>query len=216
MYKSWEQYKSGEQDAPPNHLVWHLYGVGLETLGRDKSPEVKPMYEPGPDELLARVDCAGLCFSDTKIIKLGGDHPRLYGRDLASDPIVPGHEAAITIIAVGENREEDYSVGDRFVVQAVQNLNQPDLAGMVIPQVLYIPVPLLLFFFFGHDFGGLAQIFARLLVGLWLDLGDQLLCHVLPDGYRSIRGMGLNGCGDLFVVNAVPPVSFLWKPVVPI
>ncbi|GAH47816.1 unnamed protein product, partial [marine sediment metagenome] len=80
---------------------------------------------------------AGLCFSDTKIIKLGGDHPRLYGRDLANDPIIPAHEAALTIIAVGENRREQYKVGDRFVVQADIYFDGVNLAfGYMLPGAL--------------------------------------------------------------------------------
>ena len=137
MYESWEQYKSGEQAMPSENVVWHLYGVGLETLGRNKAPETKALPQPGPDELLARVDAAGLCFSDTKIIKLGGDHPRLYGRDLANDPIIPGHEAAVTIVAVGENRVGKYSVGDRFVVQADAYYKGVNLAfGYMLPGAL--------------------------------------------------------------------------------
>ncbi len=137
MFESFEQYRSGHQELPEEQLVWYLYGVGLEALGKDKTPEAAQIGAPGPDQLLARVDAAGLCFSDTKIIKLGGDHPRLYGRDLANDPIVPGHEAALTIIAVGENRREQYQVGDRFVVQADIYFNSVNLAfGYMLPGAL--------------------------------------------------------------------------------
>lgn len=87
---------------------------------------------------------------------------------------------------------------------------------MVLPQAFQISVPLFSFAFFDHDFGSLAQVFTRFLVGLWLDLGDQSFRLILPDGNCSIRGMGLNGRGDGIVVNAVPPVSFLMKLVVPI
>ncbi len=134
MFESFEQYRSGHQDLPEKQLVWYLYGVGLEALGKDKTPQQADIPAPGPDQLLARVDAAGLCFSDTKIIKLGGDHPRLYGRDLANDPIILGHEVSLTIIAVGENRREHYHIGDRFVVQADIYFNGVNLAfGYMLP-----------------------------------------------------------------------------------
>ena len=41
------------------------------------------LREPKDNEILLRVDALGLCLSDIKIIKQGGDHPRLRGRDLA-------------------------------------------------------------------------------------------------------------------------------------
>jgi NADPH2:quinone reductase len=47
------------------------------------------------------VDACGICFSDIKILNLGGGHPRLRGRDLAREPIVMGHEVALTVEAVG-------------------------------------------------------------------------------------------------------------------
>jgi L-sorbose 1-phosphate reductase len=137
MFKSFAEYRSGRQEQPKEQVVWHLYGVGLENLGKQQAPEVTQVAAVGPDQLLARVDAAGLCFSDTKIIKLGGDHPRLYGRNLADDPIIPGHEAALTIIAVGENRRDDYKVGDRFVVQADIYFKGVNLAfGYMLPGAL--------------------------------------------------------------------------------
>jgi L-sorbose 1-phosphate reductase len=45
--------------------------------------------EIGPDELLVRHDAVGLCFSDTKVIKLGQEHPRIY-RDMKDEPVVLG------------------------------------------------------------------------------------------------------------------------------
>jgi threonine dehydrogenase-like Zn-dependent dehydrogenase len=113
-----EQYRRGQLPLPEENWAWFLYGAGLENFGRDGAPEKRPMPTYGPHELLARVDACGICFSDIKIIKAGGDHPRLYGRDLASDPIIIGHEVALTIVGVGDELRDQYAVGDRFVVQA--------------------------------------------------------------------------------------------------
>ena len=45
---------------------------------------------PGPDELLVRIDAAGLCHSDLSVIN--GDRPRPL-------PMALGHEAAGTVAA---------------------------------------------------------------------------------------------------------------------
>ncbi|NLH99434.1 MAG: zinc-binding dehydrogenase [Chthonomonadales bacterium] len=109
-----EHYKSGKGPIPERMLKWHLYGEGLDNL---KLEEV-PVPEIGPDELLVRQDANGLCFSDTKVIALGNNHPRMQGRDLSTDPATLGHEVAITVVKVGEQRRGQFNVGDRFIVQA--------------------------------------------------------------------------------------------------
>ncbi|MCK4324685.1 MAG: alcohol dehydrogenase catalytic domain-containing protein, partial [Armatimonadetes bacterium] len=113
-----KQYRSSQQEIPAAMKAWQVFGAGLENFGRDKQPVEVQVPQPSSRELLARVDAASLCFSDVKILRLGGEHPRLYGRDLAADPIVPGHEAALTIVKVGSDIAEKFRIGDRFVVQA--------------------------------------------------------------------------------------------------
>ncbi len=113
-----KQYRSGQQEIPAAMQAWQVFGAGLENLGREGQPVEVEVPQPGPRELLARVDAASLCFSDVKILRLGGEHPRLHGRDLAADPIIPGHEAALTIVEVGSDIADRFSMGDRFAVQA--------------------------------------------------------------------------------------------------
>ncbi len=113
-----ERYRSGQQEIPAAMKAWQVFGAGLENFGCDEQPVEIEVPQPGPRELLARVDAAGLCFSDVKILRLGGEHPRLYGRDLATNPIIPGHEVALTIVKVGSDIANKFSIGDRFVVQA--------------------------------------------------------------------------------------------------
>jgi threonine dehydrogenase-like Zn-dependent dehydrogenase len=134
---TFEEYKAGAGDIAPTMLAWQVFGKDLESVGKDGKPVEIPTYEVGPDQLLARVDAAGLCFSDIKILNLGGEHPRLYNRDLANDPIVIGHEAAITIVKVGDNYKGKYNVGDRFVVQAEAYYKGKNLAfGYMLPGAL--------------------------------------------------------------------------------
>ena len=111
------RYRGVLDPFPKAHLVWPLYGAGLDKLGRNGDLVRRPLPAIGPDELLVRHDAVSLCYTDVKEIWLGPKHPRLVGRDLASAPIVPGHEASMTVVAVGENLRSEYSVGDRFVIQ---------------------------------------------------------------------------------------------------
>lgn len=113
-----EAYKSGQGPIPETQLVWPLYGAGWDNLGRAGKPIEVSVPEPRPDQLLVRHDVTGLCFSDIKVIRAGPDHPRLVGRDMEETPAVQGHEVSLTVVQVGEEWQDKYSVGDRFAVQA--------------------------------------------------------------------------------------------------
>ena len=106
-------------DAPIGQetWTWNMYGAGVENIGRDGRPERFPVPEPGDDQLLVRVDAVGMCFSDVKLIQQGGNHPKLYGRDLATEPTRLGHEAALTVLKVGKNLRGQYAPGQRLAMQ---------------------------------------------------------------------------------------------------
>lgn len=112
------EYRQVAAPLPESYWLWPLYGKGFENLGRDGQPIEVPMPPYGPDELLVRHDACGICFSDVKVIRTGGGHPRLYGRDLETEPVVLGHEVTLTVVGVGENLREQFAVGQRYVVQA--------------------------------------------------------------------------------------------------
>ena len=57
--------------VPETHRCWELTGAGLENLALVE----RPVPQPGPGELLVRIDACGICFSDIKILNLGGNHP---------------------------------------------------------------------------------------------------------------------------------------------
>jgi D-arabinose 1-dehydrogenase-like Zn-dependent alcohol dehydrogenase len=113
-----EAYRCGEGTLPERYWLWPLYGQGLDNLGRDGAPVQVPLRMPGPDELLVRHDAVGLCFSDTKVINVGEAHPRLNGRNMRENPVVLGHEVALTVVAVGENLAGRFQCGQRFIMQA--------------------------------------------------------------------------------------------------
>ena len=75
--------------------------------------ESKPLHvmeldlaEPGPGELLIRIDAAGLCHSDLSVVN--GDRPR-------PTPMALGHEAAATVVRVGPDAG-DFATGDKVVL----------------------------------------------------------------------------------------------------
>ena len=109
-------YRSANTPLPSHYRLWPLYGAGFENMGRNGQPIEVPMPTYGPDELLIRHDACGLCFSDIKVIAQGQDHPRIL-RDMKTDPVVLGHEVAMTVVGVGENLRALYQVGDRLTLE---------------------------------------------------------------------------------------------------
>ncbi|HYX10445.1 MAG TPA: alcohol dehydrogenase catalytic domain-containing protein [Candidatus Acidoferrum sp.] len=110
-------YQAVPARLPSETLAWNVYGKGIEAVGRDGRPEPVPVGRAAADQLLVRVDAVGLCFSDVKLIRLGGDHPKLYGRDLSREPTRLGHEAAVTILEVGSTLADRFRVGQRLAIQ---------------------------------------------------------------------------------------------------
>jgi threonine dehydrogenase-like Zn-dependent dehydrogenase len=93
--------------------------------------EAKPVFTPGPHQVLGRVEVVGLCFSDLKLLKQFSGHPRkspvasgLDAQALAqmpnyvpdNKPTVPGHETVVRIVQVGPGVTR-HKVGDRYLVQ---------------------------------------------------------------------------------------------------
>lgn len=120
-------YRSATALLPATYKLWPLYGAGLENLGKDGQPIEVPMPSYGPDELLIRHDACGLCFSDTKVIAQGQNHPRIY-RDMQKEPVVLGHEVSMTIVGVGENLHDQYKVGERLTLETDIIVNGKTLA----------------------------------------------------------------------------------------
>ncbi len=111
---------------PSTQYAIQLTGPDRLELNRSKSVD-----QPGPFQVLARVEAVGLCFSDLKLLKQFSDHVRKSevksGMDLAILPeipsyrpgtlaTVPGHETVCTIVAVGDKVRRNH-VGQRILVQ---------------------------------------------------------------------------------------------------
>ncbi|HEX9028282.1 MAG TPA: alcohol dehydrogenase catalytic domain-containing protein, partial [Anaerolineales bacterium] len=117
MGEKYQAYRSMSYPLPKTSWGWNLYGAGMENLGRNGQPEPFAVPEPDDDQLLVRIDSIGVCFSDVKILKQGGSHPKLYNRNLAVDPTRLGHEVSLTVVKVGKNLEQNYHPGQRLAVQ---------------------------------------------------------------------------------------------------
>ena len=89
--------------------VLHACGGHQRPYGGSAPLSVQPLEldPPRPGELLVKIDAAGLCHSDLSVIN--GDRPRPM-------PMALGHEAAATIVALGDPEDRLFAVGDRVVL----------------------------------------------------------------------------------------------------
>lgn len=90
-----------------------LDGTGFQHLGirRVRTPR------PGPRQMLARVDAAGICTSNIKLVQQGPKHNLLHGWDISRYPLILGDEGSVTLVDVGEELRGKYHPGQRFVIQ---------------------------------------------------------------------------------------------------
>jgi L-sorbose 1-phosphate reductase len=125
------------ESLPQEILSWQLKGSGLDNFGTKGRPDTVPFPKYSENDLIARIDAVGLCFSDIKLISAGNTHPRIEGRDLAKNPTVPGHEVAMTIVGVGEKWKGKFKLGSRFIIQAdVYYKGKGTAFGYAIPGAL--------------------------------------------------------------------------------
>lgn len=114
-----------------------ITGAVLEELGRERPyAESQPITVseleldgPGPDELLVRIEAAGVCHSDLSVVD--GNRPRPV-------PMLLGHEAAGIVEAVGPAASAaGFSVGDRVVTAFLPRCGECDgcRTGGVMPCV---------------------------------------------------------------------------------
>jgi len=90
-----------------------LHGIGFENV----RVETVPVPQPDPGQLLVRVDAAGVCASNLKLIAQGSAHTFLNGWDLARFPIQLGDEGCVTVVAAGRDVADRFPLGRRYVIQ---------------------------------------------------------------------------------------------------
>ncbi len=137
MTSKYERYHAASFALPEKTWAWNMYGAGEENIGRNDLPEQFPIPKPAANQMLVRIDSVGLCFSDTKVIRMGGSHPKLYNRDLSKEPTRIGHEACLTVVEVGDELKGQYHPGQRLAVQPDIYQNGKSTAyGYTIPGAL--------------------------------------------------------------------------------
>ncbi|MHC4130695.1 MAG: alcohol dehydrogenase catalytic domain-containing protein [Planctomycetota bacterium] len=102
--------------------------IGPDELVLNKSKEI---HQPGPHQILCRVEACGLCFSDLKLLKQFSSHVRKGPISSGIDPnilqeipsyvpegkpTVPGHETVVIIEKVGAEVDR-FKPGQRYLVQ---------------------------------------------------------------------------------------------------
>jgi threonine dehydrogenase-like Zn-dependent dehydrogenase len=101
------------QSIPLDMRALLLSGVGFGHLQVQRMPTPRP----GPRQMLARVDAAGICTSLIKLVEQGPAHPQLYGWDLERFPVILGDEGSVTLVEVGQELKDRYHPGERYVIQ---------------------------------------------------------------------------------------------------
>ena len=114
------------KDLPETQYAVQLVGPDELVLNRSKK-----VPQPGPYQMLCRVEAVGLCFSDLKLLKQFSSHvrkgPLVSGIDLdilkeipsyvpGEAATVPGHETVVRVEAVG-TVVKLAKPGERFLVQ---------------------------------------------------------------------------------------------------
>ena len=108
-----ENYINGDIAVPKTMQALIAKGSGFENL------EVAKVAVPeiGPDQLLARVDAAGVCTSILKLVSQGPEHTFIRGWDMKKWPVILGDEGAITLVKIGDNLNDKYKPGQRYAIQ---------------------------------------------------------------------------------------------------
>ncbi len=100
-------------EVPGEMRALVLDGVGFEHLQIRRVPTPRP----GPHQMLARVDAAGICTSLIKLVEQGPDHKLVYGWDITRYPLILGDEGSVTLVEVGKDWRQRYHPGERYVIQ---------------------------------------------------------------------------------------------------
>jgi len=87
-----------------------LYGKNDLRLEEFELPQIKE------NEILAKVICDSLCMSSYKAASQGTDHKRIPN-DVATNPVIIGHEFAGELVEIGNKWKNQFKAGDKFSIQ---------------------------------------------------------------------------------------------------
>ncbi|HET6734721.1 NAD(P)-dependent alcohol dehydrogenase [Mycobacterium sp.] len=166
--------------------------------GRIETQE-RPIPTPGPGDVLIRVSSVGVCGSDTHYYRDG----RL-GSFVVDAPLVLGHEAAGTIVGVGESVDPD-RIGQRVSIEP----QRPDPNSEETRRGHYNLCPHMRFFATPPVDGALCDYvtigasFAHPVPDAMSD-DAAALCEPLSVGIAAIRKAGIEGGSRVLIAGAGP------------
>jgi len=100
---------TNQYPIPPTMKAWVLGNPDELSLAE------KPVPEPGPAEVLVRIDAIAVCATDIEILKHG--LPALIEGELPFNKgFTPGHEYMGTVVKLGPSVDE-FALGDRIAVE---------------------------------------------------------------------------------------------------
>jgi len=95
--------------------AWRLYGAS------DLRLEDVELESAGPDGVVVEIVANSVCVSDYKSVTLGAAHKRVPN-DIATNPVMVGHEMVGIVREVGEKWKEKFHVGQRVGIQPTLNV----------------------------------------------------------------------------------------------
>lgn len=106
-----------------NARAWRLYGA------KDARLEDVELEGAGEDGVVVEIVTNTICLSDYKALSLGTGHKRVP-KDIATNPIMFGHEVSGIVREVGAKWAGQFSVGQRVCIQPAFNIPGHELETM--------------------------------------------------------------------------------------
>jgi L-iditol 2-dehydrogenase len=176
----------------------HMRAAVLVEPGRIDM-EDRPIPTPGPSDVLIRVSSVGVCGSDTHYYR----HGRV-GTFVVEAPLVLGHEAAGTIVGVGQ-RIDSSRIGERVSIEP----QRPDPDSEETRSGHYNLCPHMRFFATPPVDGAFCD-YVTIGAGYAHRVPDSVsddaaaLCEPLSVGIAAVRKAGLHGGSRVLITGAGP------------
>src|SRR6478735_8593848 len=176
----------------------HMRAAVLKEPGRIEMEE-RPIPTPGPGDVLIRVSSVGVCGSDTHYYR----HGRV-GSFVVRQPLVLGHEAAGTIVDVGEGIDSS-RIGERVSIEP----QRPDPDSDETRSGHYNLCPHMRFYATPPVDGALCD-YVTIGAGFAHPVPDMMsdeaaaLCEPLSVGIAAVRKAHIGGGARVLVAGAGP------------
>ena len=183
-----------------------LYGKKDLRLEEFELPKIKD------DEILAKITSDSICMSSYKASIQGTDHKRVP-KDIATNPVIIGHEFCGELIEVGSKWQDKFKAGDKFAIQPA--INEPSniyaapgysfhhIGGaatyIIIPAVVMERNCLLKYNSEAFYFGSLGEPVSCIVGGFHVNY------HTAPGSYE--HKMGIVEGGNMALLAGVGPMG---------